>query len=90
MPLPKQRTNWAARLVMLLIFGAMVGLFLPLTWLLATLHAPNFVIYPVVTVWVVLALLSLLATISVWAPVRGKKLVDAALKTPWWFGGPSA
>lgn len=86
MPLPKQRTNWAARLVVLLIFGAMIGLFLPLTWLLHTLHAPNFVVYPVLTFWVVLALFSLLWTISVWAPVRGKKLVDVVLKTPWLFG----
>ncbi len=86
MPLPKQRTNWAARFVVLLIFGAMIGLFLPLTWLLHTLHAPHFVVYPVLTVWVVLALFSLLWTISVWAPVRGKRLVDVVLKTPWLFG----
>ncbi len=86
MPLPKQRTNWVARLVVLLIFGAMTGLFLPLTWLLHALHAPNFVVYPVLTVWIVFALFSLLWTISVWAPVRGKKLVDVVLKTPWLFG----
>lgn len=86
MPLPKQRTNWAARLVVLLIFGAIAGLLVPLTWLLHTLHAPNFVAYPVLIIWVVLAFCSLLWTISVWAPVRGKKLVDAVLKAPWLLG----
>jgi len=88
MPLPKQRTNWAARLVVVLLFCAMAGLLLPLTWLLGTLHAPDFVAYPVLAIWVVLALYGLLWTISVWAPVRGKKLVSDFLKTPWlpWVG----
>lgn len=86
MPLPKQQTNWVARFAVLLIFGAVTGLVMPLTWLLHALHAPHFVVYPAVTVWVVLVLFSLLWTIIVWAPVRGKKLVDLVLKTPWYLG----
>ena len=69
--------------MVLLIFGVVIGLVLPLTWLLHTMRAPDFVVYPLLTVWVVLVLYSGLLAISVWAPVRGKKLVEQVLKTPW-------
>lgn len=86
MPLPKQQTNWVARLVVLLILGVVAGLFVPLSLLLHALHAPDLVVYPAITFWVVLMLYTALWTISVWAPVRGRKIVDRVLKTPWLFG----
>lgn len=86
MPLPKQQTNWVARIVALLILSVVAGLMVPLALLLHALHAPDLVIYPAMTLWVVFVLFSALWTISVWAPVRGRKIVDRVLKTPWLFG----
>lgn len=86
MPLPRQQTNWMARIVVLLILGVVAGLMVPLVLLLHALHAPDWVVYPAITVWAILVLFAALWTISVWAPVRGRKIVDRVLKTPWLFG----
>jgi hypothetical protein len=76
MPLPKQQTNWGARIVVLLVVVMAIGLIFPLTWLIRPLHSPAFVVYLLATIWFCLVLLSVLWAISVWAPVRGRKLVD--------------
>ncbi len=86
MPLPKQQTDWVGRIVVLLVLCAAIGCVLPLTWLLRVLHAPDWVAYPALTVWVMLVPLSALWAITVWAPVRGKKLAELVLKTPWFLG----
>ncbi len=86
MPLPKQQSNWAARIVVMLITAVAIGLVFPLAWLLHRTVAPDFVLYPVMTIWVVLVPMCTLWSISVWAPVRGRKLVALVLKSPWFFG----
>lgn len=75
-----------ARIVVLLILGVVTALMVPLGLLLHALHAPDYVVYPAITVWVVFVLFTALWTISVWAPVRGRKIVGRVLKTPWLFG----
>jgi len=85
MPLPKSQTNWLARLVVLLICAAIVGLFIPIVWLLNALHVREWLIYPVLSLWLVMVVLSILWTIAVWAPEREKKIVKCVLRTPWSF-----
>ncbi len=85
MALPKSQTNGLARVVVLLLCAAMIALFIPIVWLLSALHAPEWLIYPVVSLWLLMVIFSALWTIVVWAPERGKKLADCVLKTPWLF-----
>lgn len=86
MPLPKPETNWAARIVVLLICGAAIAIVAPVVWLLGSVNAPDFIVYPVLAIWFVTALLSALWVVSVWAPVRGMKVAERILKTPWILG----
>jgi hypothetical protein len=85
MPLPKQQINWLARVVVLLICVAVIALMLPVVWLLRMLSAPTWLVAPAIALHVAFALLSLLWTISVWFPDRGRKMFERFLKTPWFF-----
>ncbi len=86
MPLPKQQIDWVGRIVVLLIFGSAIACVRPLIWLLGVLRAADWVAYAALTLWIFLVLLCALWGIVVWAPVRGKKLADLVLRTPWFFG----
>jgi hypothetical protein len=80
MPLPKPQINWIARFAVLLIGTAMIGLIAPILWLLSVLHAGEWLLALIVTIWVVVVVLSVLLVIAVWAPERGRKFAELVLK----------
>ncbi|MEJ0058196.1 MAG: hypothetical protein WDM79_00700 [Terricaulis sp.] len=85
MPLQKPLPNWTARIVVMVLWCIVAGAILPIIQALAALNAPEWVLAPIIIIWLTLLLAASVLLVSTWSPTLGKRLSELLSSTPWSF-----